>query len=63
MKQGDEELFNKIPTVTSEYKPQFIPVKCPKCNGFGTVNWGKVPCSACDGTGIYKIPLYDKDKV
>lgn len=60
MKQGDEQLFNVTPTVTSQYRPKFIPVKCPKCSGFGSVNYGKFICTACEGTGIYKIPLDDE---
>ncbi len=37
-------------------KPQYIPIRCPVCKGFGTVNFGKSPCKACEKLGYLKIP-------
>ena len=37
-----------------EEKPQAQ--KCPVCNGFGTVNWGKKKCHACEGKGYIILP-------
>lgn len=40
----------------SNFRPAYIPIKCVVCNGFGTVNWGKAKCHACDGRGISWFP-------
>ena len=37
-------------------KPAYIPLKCVVCNGFGTVNWGKAQCHACNGRGYILVP-------
>lgn len=37
-------------------KPKYLPMKCPVCNGFGTVNWGKATCHACQGRGYILVP-------
>lgn len=37
-------------------KPSCVPVKCAVCNGFGTVNWGKAECHACEGKGYILVP-------
>ena len=37
-------------------KPQYIPIRCPICKGFGTVNFGKIQCKACEGRGYLKVP-------
>lgn len=31
-------------------------VKCPSCNGFGTVSYGKKECPGCGGKGWIVIP-------
>lgn len=36
--------------------PKYIPIKCPVCNGFGTVNYGKQTCKSCAGLGYIKVP-------
>ena len=44
--------------MTSTIKQLFsnkIPVKCPVCSGFGTVNWGKQVCHGCGGKGYILI--------
>ena len=33
----------------------YIPQKCPVCNGFGTVSYAKVKCHGCDGRGYVVI--------
>lgn len=37
----------------SEYR--FVPFKCPNCNGYGTVSYGKKICQVCDGKGMVVI--------
>lgn len=37
-------------------KLPYEPVKCVVCTGFGSVNWGKQVCHACDGKGYILIP-------
>jgi DnaJ-class molecular chaperone len=39
-----------------EVKPQYIPLRCPVCQGHTTVNWGKEICKACKGKGWLPIP-------
>lgn len=43
-------------TDSKNFKPKYLPVKCAVCNGFGTVNWGKAKCHACDGRGYILVP-------
>lgn len=31
--------------------PKKVPIRCPVCSGFGTVNWGKKKCHGCEGKG------------
>lgn len=33
----------------------FIPQKCPVCNGFGTLKYGQKTCQACQGLGYVVI--------
>lgn len=40
----------------SNFRPAYIPIRCVVCNGFGTVNWGKAKCHACDERGHILIP-------
>jgi DnaJ-class molecular chaperone len=35
--------------------PRFIPIKCPNCNGWGTVTNLKKPCHSCNGKGIVVV--------
>lgn len=39
-----------------EIKPQFTPIKCVVCNGWGTVSNMRVKCHACLGKGYLEIP-------
>jgi len=41
-------------------KPAYLPIKCPVCNGFGSVNWGKAICHACKGKGYILVPPEEK---
>jgi len=36
-------------------KAKFIPFKCPVCNGFKTVSFKKIPCSACKAKGFIMV--------
>lgn len=47
-------------TDSKNFKPKYLPVKCAVCNGFGTVNWGKAKCHACDGRGYILVPSEDE---
>lgn len=47
---------------SSRFKPQFIPYRCPKCNGHGSVDYGRLKCEACKGTGVYKVPVAEADE-
>lgn len=42
-------------TDSNNLKPIYIPVKCVVCNGFGTVNWGRAQCHACNGRGYILV--------
>ncbi len=44
-----------------QVKPQFIAQLCPRCNGYKTVSYGKIPCDMCSQTGYIKIPVVDDD--
>lgn len=46
----------------SDLKPAYIPIKCVVCNGFGTVNWGKAKCHACNGSGYILVPAKEEDR-
>jgi len=35
--------------------PKFIAQKCPVCNGFGTLSFGKKTCHGCKGSGVVVI--------
>lgn len=47
---------------TDTLQPTFIPFKCPVCNGFTTVNWGKALCKACNGKGYILVPNLKEKK-
>lgn len=38
-------------------KPKFFAQKCPVCNGFGTLKWGKITCHGCLGKGYILLPV------
>ena len=48
-------------------KARYVPFKCPNCNGYGTVSYGKYVCKVCKGKGFIIIdqktglPVNDDD--
>lgn len=52
---NDQKLFTKVRKV----KPTHVGQKCPVCNGFGTLQYGKVQCHACEGKGYILIPAVE----
>lgn len=40
-----------------EPNPKIFAQKCPVCNGFGTLSFGKKQCHACKGKGYIIINL------
>ena len=36
--------------------PECHAEKCPVCNGFTTVNYGRQTCAACKGKGFVIVP-------
>jgi DnaJ-class molecular chaperone len=40
-----------------EVVPSVVPVKCPVCNGFGTLKYGQKTCQACKGLGYILVPV------
>jgi DnaJ-class molecular chaperone len=49
--------------VTKKVKPNTLPFKCPNCNGYGTVQYGKKICHSCGGTGIVFVPQMPEKEV
>lgn len=33
-----------------------LPIKCPVCNGFGTLKFGTKTCQGCEGKGWVLVP-------
>lgn len=44
------------PIEIAEVKPAYYAQKCPVCNGFGTLRFGKEVCHGCKGKGYILIP-------
>jgi len=53
----EEEVKKKTPMVDeiNNVKIKFAPFKCPKCNGHGSVNYGKISCTTCKATGVILV--------
>lgn len=34
---------------------RFTPHRCPNCNGYGTVSYGKSSCKVCSGIGAVVV--------
>ncbi len=47
---------NSPPVASVKINPECHAEKCPVCNGFGTVNYGRKPCHACNGKGFLIVP-------
>ena len=41
--------------MNDEMKERFTPHKCPVCNSFGTLKYGKIVCHGCKGKGYIVI--------
>lgn len=39
--------------------PSAVGQRCPVCNGFGRLNYGKIICHACNGKGYILIPTQE----
>lgn len=50
------EIKKQHKNVSSSFVPRKLGQKCPVCNGFGTLSWGKLKCQACMGKGYILIP-------
>ena len=51
-----------IPEKSTKARPAYIPMKCPVCNGFTTVNYGKQTCAACKGKGWIPVPPEEQEE-
>ena len=53
--------------MNDDIKLRFQPFKCPNCNGYKTVSYGKYPCPTCKARGFLVIdqktglPVLDDD--
>ena len=59
-----EDKMESKPLINIDYKqfkPKSLGQRCPVCNGFGTLNYGKKQCQACEGRGYILIPI-EEDK-
>ncbi len=48
-------------TTNLEFQPKVFAQKCPVCNGYGTVNYGKKTCHGCSGRGFIVLPATEKE--
>lgn len=46
---------------SKKLRPSVIPFKCPNCNGYGTVRYGKQVCHSCKGKGFILVPQETKE--
>lgn len=59
MKQEEE----KAPQIQiQKVKPRYIPMICPVCNGHTTVNYGRLPCKACNQRGYIEVPPEEDER-
>ena len=40
-----------------KFKPKSLGQRCPVCNGYGTLNYGRKTCQACEGKGYILVPV------
>lgn len=45
------------PTKILSVKPTFFAQLCPRCRGFKSVSYGRIPCDMCEQRGYIKIPV------
>ncbi len=43
--------------------PQWLPVKCVLCKGYGSFSYGKITCNACGGLGFIKVPAKEEVQI
>ena len=48
--------MDSVPSV-EKIKPKNLWQKCPNCNGYGTVSYGKRTCVSCQGKGVLLLPV------
>lgn len=48
-------------TEVTHVTPECHAEKCPVCNGFTTVNYGKQKCQACEGRGFVVVPNFIRE--
>lgn len=51
---------NQIKDIT-KIKPTIIPFKCPNCQGYGSVQYGKKVCHSCGGKGYILVDQSPKE--
>ncbi len=44
------------------FKPKAIAQRCPVCNGFGSVGYGRKICQACGGKGYVLVPTETEER-
>lgn len=44
-------------TTPEKIKPKCFAQKCPTCNGYGSVSYGKLTCVSCKGKGFLLLPV------
>ena len=49
-------------TEPQEFSPKKIAQKCPVCNGFGSLKYGKLVCHACKGKGYIIVDQEERKK-
>lgn len=38
-----------------KFEANYLPFRCPVCNGFGTLKYGEIKCQACEGKGYVVV--------
>jgi DnaJ-class molecular chaperone len=46
---------NELKVNDTKIIPKVLPFRCPVCKGFGTVNYGRQTCKACEGKGYILV--------
>lgn len=48
--------------MTKKVIPKVMPVKCPVCNGYGTLGTEEIECHACKGKGYLLVPAKEVEE-
>ena len=43
--------------------PEYIPILCPRCNGYKSLSYGRIPCDMCEQLGFLKVPVKEGKEV